>query len=319
MSTATTRRQLRSWGRRQLYSLFSSIGTLLSHKLATLMTALVLGIAMALPLGLFVTVENLRAVDLHASEFGSITVFLEREEGEALAASLASAVAERGGAEVRLISPDEGMEEFTATSGFNQAADFFDENPLPWVAVLSPAPDQQADIDAWVQNWEPWLEERAGIELVQVDHKWMQRLSGLLALGEAIITVLAVLFSLAVVVVVANTIRLDVANRAEEIEVMSLVGANNGFIRQPFLYSGFWYGLAGAALALVLLFGGLAYLQGPLERLMDAYGNQHRLLGLGFDRALLVLLIGGFLGLAGAWLSVQRHLRLLAHGRGIRH
>ena len=319
MSDSTARQQMRSWGRRQLYSLFSSIGTLLSHKLATLMTALVLGIAMALPLGLFVSVENLRAVDLRASEFGSITVFLQREGGEALAGELAEAVSERGGAGITLISPDEGMQEFTAASGFGQAAEVFDENPLPWVAVLSPPPGRQAEVDAWVQDWEPWLEQREGIELVQVDHKWMQRLSGLLALGDAVITVLAVLFSLAVVVVVANTIRLDVANRAEEIEVMSLVGANNGFIRQPFLYSGFWYGLAGAALALLLLFAGLAYLQPPLERLMDAYGNQHQLVGLGPDRALLVLLMGGLLGLAGAWLSVQRHLRLLAHGRGIRH
>lgn len=317
MSRSSLSRRARSWGRRQLYSLFSSIGTLVSHKLATLMTVLVLGIAMALPLGLFVAVENLRAVDLRQGDWGSITVFLTAEAGEAGGEALAAAAASKGGASLRLISPEEGMEEFTLASGFGQAAEFFAENPLPWVAVLSPAAGGDLQIDAWVSDWEAWLAGREGIDLVQIDHKWVQRLAGFLALGNAMITVLTVLFSLAVVVVVANTIRLDVANRAEEIEVMSMVGASNDFIRQPFLYSGFWYGLLGAVLALVLLSAAMIYLQGPLERLLEAYGNQYSLQGLGMRRGGVVLLLGALLGFAGAWLAVQRHLRLLAHGRRI--
>ena len=317
MSRSSLTRRARSWGRRQLYSLFSSIGTLVGHKLASLMTVLVLGIAMALPLGLFVAVENLRAVDLRQGDWGSITVFLTAEAGEAGAQALAAAAASKGGASLRLISPEEGMEEFTLASGFGQAVDIFAENPLPWVAVLSPAAGSDLQIDAWVSDWEAWLAGREGIDLVQIDHKWVQRLAGFLALGNAMITVLTVLFSLAVIVVVANTIRLDVANRAEEIEVMSMVGASNDFIRQPFLYSGFWYGLLGALLALVLLSAAMLYLQGPLERLLEAYGNQYSLKGLGMRRGGVVVLLGALLGFAGAWLAVQRHLRLLAHGRRI--
>jgi cell division transport system permease protein len=317
MSRSSLTRRARSWGRRQLYSLFSSIGTLVGHKLATLMTVLVLGIAMALPLGLFVAVENLRAVDLRQGDWGSITVFLTAEAGEAGAQALAAAAASKGGASLRLISPEEGMEEFTLASGFGQAVDIFAENPLPWVAVLSPAAGSDLQIDAWVSDWEAWLAGREGIDLVQIDHKWVQRLAGFLALGNAMITVLTVLFSLAVIVVVANTIRLDVANRAEEIEVMSMVGASNDFIRQPFLYSGFWYGLLGALLALVLLSAAMLYLQGPLERLLEAYGNQYSLTGLGMRRGGVVVLLGALLGFAGAWLAVQRHLRLLAHSRRI--
>ena len=316
MSDVTMKRRMRSWGRRQFYSLFSSIGTLVGHKLATLMTVLVLGIAMALPLGLFVAVENLNAIDLKQSEWGSVTVFFQADSGEEAAQVLAQDVEVRGGASVRLISPEEGMAEFAASSGFGQAGAFFDENPLPWVAVISPQEQSGAAIDAWVADWQAWLDGRESIDLVQVDHKWMQRLSGLLAVGNAMITVLAVLFSLAVIVVVANTIRLDVASRAEEIEVMNMVGANNSCIRQPFLWSGFWYGLLGGLLALMLLYGALYYLHAPLERLLAAYGNQHELLGLGFRRGLIVLLLGGLLGFCGAWLAVQRHLRLLTHGRG---
>ena len=314
MSRRTLKRRLRSWGRRQLYSLFSSIGTLIGHKMATLMTLLVLGIAMALPLGLFIVVENLRSIDLKQNEWGSITVFMESNASESQARQLGASVEDRG-AVVRLVSPQEGLAEFSENSGFGGAAELFDENPLPWVAVLTPIRESDQPLEAWMSEWQSWLEQQQGIDLVQVDHKWMQRLSGLLDLGRALMTVLSVLFSLAVVVVVANTIRLDVASRAEEIEVMSMVGANNGFIRQPFLYSGFWYGMLGALLALGLLSGALVYLEVPLDRLMEAYGNQYAIGGLGIKRGALVLLAGGFLGLLGAWVSVQRHLRMMDGNR----
>lgn len=299
-----------------MYSLFSSMGTLVSHKLASMMTILVLGIAMVLPLGLFVAVNNLQAIDVSESDWASVTVFLDAGGDPAAANGFKADAEARGGATIALISPDQGMAEFTTSSGFSQATVLFDENPLPWVAVLSPSPDSVSEVDVWVSDWQAWLAQRDDVDLVQIDHKWVQRLAGFLALGEATIAVLTVLFSLAVIVVVANTIRLDVANRAEEIEVMSMVGANSGFIRQPFLYSGFWYGLLGAALALILLYGALAYLQGPLARLLDAYGNQFRLVTLGPHRAALVLVLGGLLGLVGAWISVQRHLRRLSRGSG---
>ena len=119
------------------------------------------------------------------------------------------------------------------------------------------------------------------------------------------------MFSLAVFVVVANTIRLDVANRSEEIEVLSVVGAGENFIRQPFLYTGFWYGLLGALFALVLLSISVLYLQQPTEDLLDAYGNSFEIQGLSTFHVALVLLAGGALGFLGALVSVQRYLRQL--------
>ena len=111
--------------------------------------------------------------------------------------------------------------------------------------------------------------------------------------------------------VVANTIRLDVGNRSDEIEILSLVGAGPGFIRLPFLYSGFWYGLLGALFALILLEISLAYLGGPLASLMDTYGNSFRLSGLTIPQVFGLLLAGGVLGWLGAWVAVQRYLRQL--------
>lgn len=306
------RRKARSWGRRQLYSFFSSLGTLMSHRLGTLMTVLVLGIAMALPLGLWISVKNLDELDIDQEQWGTVSVFLESSAGSEEVASLAEQVADRYGAEVLAVSPEQGMEEFKKASGFGQSLDLFDENPLPWVLQVTPREDSVVGLEQRVSELADWLQAHESVDLVQVDYKWLKRLSGLLDLGNAFVTVLTVLLSLAVVFVVANTIRLDVANRAGEIQVLHMVGAGNGFIRQPFLFSGFWYGLLGAVLAVMLLNLSLLYLRQPLETLMDAYGNQFVVRGLGAGGTLLVLLAGSGLGMLGAWFSVRRYLRQYA-------
>lgn len=309
MNLRDTRRGARAWGRRQLYSFFSSLGTLLGHRLGTLMTVLVLGIAMLLPLGLYVTLDNLRELDLQREDWGTITVFLRPEVVDAQALALAARIERELAAEAATVSPEQGMADFVHASGFGQALDLFEENPLPWVLLVTPKVAMEEDIEAVVAGMSDWLGEREEVDLVQVDFKWLQRLAGLLALGDAFVTVLTALFSLAVVVVVANTIRLDVANRSHEIEVLHLVGASNGFIRQPFLYLGFWYGLLGALLALLLLGLCLLYLARPLGRLLHAYGSTGAIGGLDGASMALVLLCGGLLGLLGAWASVQRYLR----------
>lgn len=308
------RRSSRAWARRQLYSFFSSLGTLLHHRVGTLMTVLVLGIAMALPLGLYVTVKNLRALDLQQDQWGTITVFLQGDAKEEQALSLVGLINQDLNASAQAVSPEQGMEEFREASGIGQALDMFDDNPLPWVLLVMPEPVEGEELEELVAMLDAWLQGRPEVDLVQVDFKWLQRLAGLLELGNALISVLTIMFSLAVVVVVANTIRMDVANRAEEIQVLSLVGAGNGFIRQPFLYSGFWYGLLGAMLALLLFNLCLYYLRQPLELLLDAYGNVFVVQNLGGKGVVLMLFAGGLLGFCGAWVSVQRYLREIREG-----
>jgi cell division transport system permease protein len=308
MSVSGLRRRSRAWGRRQLFSLFSSLGTLMSHRVGTLMTVMVLGIAMALPLGLYVTVKNLRALDLQQEQWGNLTVFLQTDVGEQQALALLETINAEPGARAEAVSPEMGMQQFRDASGFGQALEMFDENPLPWVLIVTPEPAEGEELEDVVRRIQEDLQQRREVDLVQVDFKWLQRLAGLLELGDALVSVLTVLFSLAAVVVVSNTIRMDVASRAEEIQVLSLVGAGNGFIRQPFLYSGFWYGLLGALLALLLFNICLHFISLPLERLLDAYGNQFEVLNLGSGGFILVLLSGGVLGFLGAWISVQRYL-----------
>jgi cell division transport system permease protein len=278
------------------------------------MTVLVLGIAMALPIGLRVALENLRGVDLRTEEWGSITVFMDASVTAESAAKLLRVINARPDATATGVSPQQGMDEFRAASGFGEALDVLETNPLPWVLLVRPKAAASEDLAARLEGLSDWLRSQEGVDAVQLDYKWLKRLSGLLALGNALVSVLSTMFSLAVVVVIANTIRMDVASRADEIEILSLVGAGENFIRQPFLYSGFWYGLMGAALALGLLQVSLYYLQSPLDQLLDAYGNSFALVSLTTQEVFLVLVAGGVLGFLGAWVSVERYLWILRRG-----
>lgn len=310
MSDPGLRMKVRAWGRRQLYSLFSSLGALLGQPLGTLMTVLVLGISMALPLGLFVAVKNLHGLDLHRESWGTISVFMEMGVEEATVLEMASRLQSEFGAVVETVSPGRGLAEFTESSGFGQVIETLEANPLPWVLHVTPeAARQDENLQLAAGEIATWVEGQPGVEFVQVDQKWLQRLAGLLSLGDALVLVMGAMLSLAVMVVVANTIRLDVASRAGEIQVLNMVGAPDGFIRQPFLYSGLWYGVMGGCLALMLLAACLYYLEAPLERLLHAYGSSFQASGLGVAGGLLVLLVAGGLGLLGAWISVQRYLR----------
>lgn len=279
------------------------------------MTVLVLGIAMFLPLGLYVTLTNLESMNLRQDEWSAVTVYFETGTSQSEVEQVANDIKERLQPKaVNLISPEQGMAEFRQASGFGESLEILQENPLPWVMQISPHSGDTGKIEERVKLLTTYLQTIDGIELIQFDHKWLQRLGRMMELGSAAVSMLILLFGLAVVVVVANTIRLDVASHAEEIEILALVGAGNAFVRQPFLYTGFWYGLMGGILSVLLLVLSMLYLGQPLALLLETYATEYNLRGLDLGNTALVLIGGGLLGWLGALISVQRYLRLLKVG-----
>jgi cell division transport system permease protein len=309
------RRKNRAWLRRHSYSFFSSLGVLLQHKFGTMMTVLVLGIAMFLPLGLYATLANLDGMNLHQDEWNAVTVFFKPGTSQSEVQRVADAVVQKMQPEnVITISPEQGLSDFRDASGFGSSLDMLDENPLPWVMQISPEAGSTTQVEQNVTELTDYLQSIDSVEMTQFDYKWLQRLGHMLDLGQTTVGFLILLFGVAVVVVVANTIRLDVASHADQIEILALVGAGNAFIRQPFLYSGLWYGLMGGFLAAVLLYAGMILLSGPLGLLLETYGAAFELNGPGWLKTLYIVLTGGLLGWLGAWISVQRYLQLLKVG-----
>lgn len=299
---------LRRYFQLHLANLRGALGRIAGQPFGSLLTILVIAIALALPAGLTVLVKN--ATELSAGWEGAadFTVYLELDVSEERAAELGREVEAREDvAAVTLVPKSAGLEEFKRRSGFGDALDALKENPLPHALIVRPAGGASGLVESLAASLEAYPETA----LVQIDTEWVARLRAMLALTGRVIDIATVLLALAVVVVIGNTIRLEINNRSTEIEVTKLVGGTDGFIRRPFLYLGLCYGLFGALTAAVLIAAALWLLRGPVRDLADLYAADYALTGLG-GRDLARLLGGGaLLGWAGAWLAAARHLRAI--------
>ncbi|WP_428100282.1 permease-like cell division protein FtsX [Candidatus Rariloculus sp.] len=289
-------------------NLCGAIVRLVRQPAGSLLTVLVIATALALPAGLRVLVGNVDALSGTWEGAPDFTVYLHDTVTEQRARELASEIDARGDvATVAFISRADALEEFRAQSGFGEALDALEENPLPHTLVVRPGPSTIGEMEALAESLGS-LEETS---LVQLDTQWVARLRGILVLVERVVDIVSGLVALAVILVIGNTIRLEVNNRSTEIEVMKLVGGSDGFIRRPFLYLGFCYGLAGSLVAVLLVGVALALMQAPVRALAELYASAHTLTGLGWRDTFVLLGGGAALGWAGAWLATARHLRAI--------
>lgn len=295
---------LRAWARRHAYSLLSSLGTLIRHPIASTMTIVVLAVALTLPAGLWVTLDNASRISQHWERLDTLSIFLVEGTDEHEAMQLASRLSAWSEvAAVDPVSPEAGLADLGGQMALGDMTEVIVDNPLPWVLEVTPA--LAADLPALAERMR--AEEK--IDLVVIDLQWLERLEAMMELMRQLTLLLAVLFASAVAFVVGNTIRMDIQNRHEEIEVMALVGATTGFIRRPFLYSGLWYGLIGGLLAWMLLLLAVWALSGPVNAISGAYEGDFGLRAPPVSMVLVLLGGAGILGVAGSWLAVGRHLR----------
>ncbi len=289
-------------------NLLGALGRIARQPVGSLMTIIVIAIALALPAGLTVLLTN--AQILSGSWEGAIdfTVYLKLDVDTARAEELTRDVQAREDVtQAVFISRNEALAEFRAYSGFGEALDALNENPLPHALVVRPASDDRADVEALAGA----LALMPETDFVQLDTAWVERLSGMLALARRVVNMATILLGLAVVLVIGNTIRLEINNRREEIQVVKLVGGSDGFIRRPFLYMGFFYGLAGGAMAALTVALSLSLLVSPTRALAQLYGSSFNLAGLSWPQTMLLLGSGALLGWAGAGVAAARHLRAI--------
>lgn len=286
----------------------AALGRLARHPGSTLLTIGVIGIALSLPAGLRVVVNNGRLLAgswEHAQDF---TVYLKMDLSANDAATLAKQIQSRNDvANVTLIDRSDALEDFKRYSGFGDVLRALETNPLPHALVVRP----QTDLLGGDQSIGTLAEELDGLEateLVQLDTAWVDRFRAMLDISRRAVDLATALLALAVVVVIGNTIRLEINNRRREIEVTKLVGGSNGFIRRPFLYLGFWYGLGGGLLAWILITVGLTALSTPVAQLSGLYTSNFALAGLPWLESLVLVGGGGVLGWLGAGVAASRHL-----------
>jgi cell division transport system permease protein len=287
-----------------------SLQRLLRRPAASLLTSLVIAIALALPTSLYIGLNNIEAVSSGWEGAARISLFLKPHVSASQAENLRRSIAARDGVQgTEYISPEAALAEFRASSGFGDVLDQLDSNPLPGLIVVTP---REANISAAaVTELQEALAKLPEVELAKLDMAWLQRLNQITELGRRLTLALAGMLAVGVLLIIGNTIKLAIESRRSEILVVKLVGGTNAFVRRPFLYTGFWYGLSGGLAAWVLVQSGLLWLRAPIAELSVSYQSDFQLLGLGVLDSLLLWLFAGGLGLLGAWLVVGRELRAI--------
>jgi len=291
------------WLRQHREALARAMGKLLAQRSASLLNALVIGVALSLPAGGYALLANLQQAAQRFTLEPQLSVFLKPEAKRAELEGRLRADARI--AQLRFVSRDDALKELRRSEGLAEVVAALERNPLPDAFVLRARDGSAAALEALAAD----LRAMTGIAQVQVDSAWAQRLGALARIGRLALAVLAVLLATGLVAVTFNTIRLQILTQRDEIEVSQLLGATDAFIRRPFLYLGLLQGLAGGALGLGILWAGLAMLNLGVRDLAQAYGSSFQLAYLPGPEALLVLALSVFLGWAGALLSVSKHLR----------
>lgn len=293
-------------GSRHLQAFIGSLGRLVRAPFATLLTLLVIALALTLPAALRLLVLNAQAATGDFANAVDVSVFLKTDVPLAKAQQLAQAARERADvASVTLIPADKGLEEFRTYSGFGAALQALESNPLPHMLHVRPREGSGPALETLRHYFAAWPE----VDVVQADAQWVMRLNAILEVLRRLLIILAVLLGLGVLAVVGNTIRLEITGRRAEIEVTKLVGGSNAFVRRPFLYTGALYGLGGALVAWGIIALAAVLLAQPVADLARLYGSPFQLKGLAPEDIGVLLAAGLMLGWLGAWLSAARHLR----------
>lgn len=293
---------LGTWVDHHVYSLVASVGRLLRKPWASALTIGVMAVALALPLGLWVALDNVERFAGDVQEAREVSVYLTPDTDVQRAQALADRLRAREDVTaVELRTPEQGLEELRASSGLGDAIAALGENPLPSLLIVSPAGDERLLAQS--------LGKLPEVDVVQHDAAWRERLDNWLRFGARLAWVLAALLGLGALLVVGNTVRLDVQARREEIGVLQLLGATDGFIRRPFLYLGLSYGLLAGLLALAMLTVAALALGAPLAGLAASYGSDFALQGFAPLQALAVVAGAGLLGWLGAGIVTGHYLR----------
>jgi cell division transport system permease protein len=285
-----------------------SLGELWRSKASSLMTIGVLGLSITLPSTLYIMVKNAENMSSGWEQASQISLFLEEKISQGDIEQLLKRIQLWPEIDsINYISADQALEEFKQLSGFGDAIAYLDQNPLPNVILVTPTSRYASPVAARLLLDK--LRDEREVDIGQLDIEWLERLHALLDVIKDLVTVIALLLFLAVVLIIGNTIRLNILSKKDEILVMKLVGATDAFIQRPFMYTGFWYGFLGGLLAWIAVILLLWWMSSSVSAVSELYQKSFNLTGADFSTFLWMLGLSVFLGLAGSLLSVRRHVR----------
>lgn len=289
-------------------ALFSSLGRILATPFTSLMTIMVLAIAIAAATGSYLLWANVEQLTDNLENSNQISLFLKQEvdtkEGQKLADTLQNNSAVKS---VNVLSKEKSLAEFKKFSGFGEAIDALDENPLPM--VIQVIPKNSLENSEELQQLVTELSHFPQVDIAQLDMQWVRKLQSMVELIKSGMLLLNFGLSFAVLFIMGNTIRLELEGRREEVLISKLVGATYAFIQRPYLYTGFWFGFFAGIVAWLMVTLMVLVLKNPIENLFLLYEQTYHVVFLSSFESVSVLFISAMLGVLGAWFVLNYQLR----------
>ena len=303
--TPATSNRITAYLLHHVQSLVFSLRKIYAAPATTIMTVAVIGITLSLPGGFYLFLKNIDAMSGDFRSSSQISLYLDLDISEKQARALEKQIAKSENVEsTRFISRDLSLEEFRENSGFGKSIDTLSTNPLPHTIIVDPGISETFAVRSLLKN----LQAMPEVKIAKLDTEWLERLYTIIEIARRSVAIVTILFACAVLLIIGNTIRLDIQNRYQEIIVTKLVGATNAFIRRPFLYGGVWYGLLGGIISWLIVEIGYLAISGPLERLNLLYKSDMNLITFSLHDFIILITSSTLLGLAGSWIAVARHL-----------
>jgi len=299
-----------SFGVQSVYVLRAVLADLLKRKFATLLTVLVIAVALTIPTVSYLLWKNIHHATTQFYPESELTVYLHKNLSEEDANLVVEKIRQQEGVEsLNYISRQESLNEFRHWSGFSEELDVLDDNPLPAVVMIKPSKafNESQKRNELREN----LDKIKGVQEVRLDNDWLEKLTALTWLVAHVAIFCTLLMAVAVFLVIGNSIRADVYSNQANIEVMKLLGATDQFILRPFLYTGMIYAALGGFFACIFSSLTIGYFTGAVKYVTDIFAVNFNLNGLGLVEFLFLIVVCIIMGYIGAWLSATRYIRLL--------
>lgn len=296
---------MKGWLFQHMQVMKFTINRLRATPIASLLSILVIGIALSLPTGSYILLQNVQQLSKQLVGSPQISVFLHMNASQDDIASMGKQLQQHAAiGRVEFVPREQALKQLQTSTGLADVVGGLSQNPLPHAYIIYPKTSDAAELEKLRDELRSWPK----LEHVQLDSAWARKLDALLKFGRLAVLILAALLSFALVAITFNTIRLQILTQRDEIEVAKLIGASNGFIRRPFLYFGLVQGLLGGTAAWIIIAISLALLNLSLADLTQLYASNFRLQHLSMGDSITLLCFSAYLGWLGALLSVAQHL-----------
>jgi len=296
---------MKSWLMHHLYVAQYTLRQLRTTPVSSLLNVLVIGVALSLPTGGYVLLQNVKSLSDKLVGVPQLSIFLSMNVSQDDIARISKQLQQHDNiSHIEFVPREQALLQLQQSTGLADVTGGLAQNPLPHAFIVYPKSKDIQSLETLRDELKTWSK----FDHVQLDSAWVRKLEALLKFGRLAVLILSVLLSFALVAITFNTIRLQILTQREEIEVSKLIGASNSFIRRPFLYFGLVQGLLGGSAAWLIITVSLSLLNLSLSDLAQLYASSFSLQHLSAGDSLTLLLFSGYLGWLGAFLSVSQHL-----------